>query len=143
VDLDLVGQHLGGDTTAWWIMSERFRSAEPIKPGRRTASDTRWVQSYGYLAYRMVHVRPLHTDEFLGTFATPCSHDFYSHSCFSVDAGSFRVVWFSAAIKNTFIGELSYRTLRVTTARDAGFVRTIAARRVSEWVRSLLPFLYC
>jgi hypothetical protein len=56
---------------------------------------------------------------FLVTLAAPCSRDFHSHSCFSVGAGNFRVVWFGAAIKNTFIGKLLCRTLTVTTVPQA------------------------
>lgn len=129
MDLDLVGQHLDGDAAAWWIMSERFRSTEPIKPGRRTASYTP-LGSVVWTAHTACDCST--RMKFLVTLAAPCSRDFHSHNCFSVDAGGFRAVWFNTAIKHTFIGGLPCRMLRVTIARDAGFVRTIVARRVLE-----------
>ncbi len=143
VDPDLVGQHLGSDALAWWIMGERVWSAEQIKPGRRTVSYIPWVQSYGYLAYRMAHVRLLHTGDVSRHFSRTLLT---------------RLLWSQLFLRGRWklpcrVVQYSYQThvhrgitmphVKGHYVRDTGFGRTIAARRVPEWVRSLLPSSFC
>ena len=63
------------------------QAGQPVTPAgfsRMATSHTAWLTCG--CSMRM---------KFRVTLAASCSRDFHGHSCFSVDAGSFRVVWFS------------------------------------------------